>query len=289
MARTVTWKAANGDEIAFSEAPPYMMSKFYPGTPAGAAEAARGARTHGQKTYSVAMEPLTPSLAGSIQAAGHSADEAQKNLDALRRRLQSALDPLHFGELVFRNYENSYRLPCRPVTGAEFGEAVGGSLKFDAEWVSDVPYWTEDEEKYILVGLIKKLWTFPWAIAPTVFGSIESVGTIKNPTNIEIFPKITVSDTASSKITVGNATTGAQVTISRAIAAGQRLEIDMAAPSAALVDPSGEAADVIHWTTVDSTFPWGAVPGDNEIYSAVDDPELSPVILVAWRVPEVGL
>jgi hypothetical protein len=63
----------------------------------------------------------------------------------------------------------------------------------------------------------------------------------------------------------------------------------MAIPSARLISENGDEEDVMHWTTVDSVFPWKLRPGANEIYSAVDNPELSPIIKIIWYVPEKGI
>jgi len=156
---------------------------------------------------------------------------------------------------------------------------------FDVEFISDDPYWTAATPSAISVGEVKKLWRFPWAIKPTVFGSLLSRGSIKNPTHIDIYPKIYISDTQSTKVTVGNETTGDTITIAHNIDVGQRLIIDMAVPSVVLTG-DGINEDVTHWLTHDSEFPWVVVPGVNEIYSAVDNPDRSPIISIMWYQPE---
>lgn len=181
--RTLEWHAANGDVIRFSGSPPFLLDTFYPGVSSGAAEAVRGIRMDGQNTYHVSKEPLTPSASGSIQAAGGTYVEKQKNLDDLRRRLQAALDPKHFGVLLYNNFSGSFRLPCRPIAGAAFDKRLGSAIKFDAEWISDAPHWTQAAQVKLSVGLIKKMWRFPWAVKPTVFGSITNRGYIINPTS----------------------------------------------------------------------------------------------------------
>ena len=289
MARTLEWHAANGDVIHFCESPPYMLETFYPGVPSGAAETARGVRTDGQATYHVSAEPLTPSATGAVIAEGGSYGETQTKLDALRMRLQAALNPKHFGTLIYNGYAGSFKLRCRPITGAQFDKRFGNTHKIDVEWISDDPYWTAKNPMTLSVGLIRKLWRFPWHIKPTAFGSILNRGIISNPTNIDIYPVITISDTESSKITVGNASIGEAVTVAHSIERGEKLVLDMAEPSAKLIGLGGEETDVTHWTTVDSAFPWRIVPGGNDVYSAVDNPELSPIIMITWYLPEGGL
>ena len=287
--RSIEWQAANGDTIKFCETAPFLLEHFIPGVPSGAAETAKGIRTDGQTTYHVTADPLTPSATGTIFATGATVEEQQENLDNLRRHLQAALNPKHFGVLIYNTYAGSFRLPCRPITGAQIDKRFANAASFDIEWISDTPYWTAKDPSILSVGLIRHLWTFPWHISPTVFGSILNRGFIVNPTNIEIYPVVTISDTESSKITVGNATIDESVTITHAIERGQRLVLDMAEPSAKLIDENGEVTDVTHWTTVGSAFPWRIVPGENDIYSAVDDPEFSPIIMVVWYQPEGGL
>jgi len=265
------------------------MDTFYPGVSSGAAETVRGIRIDGQATYHVSVEPLTPSVTGSLQANGSTYDITQKNFDNLRRRIQAALNPKRFGILIYTSNAGSFRLSCRPIAGASIDKRIGGSAKIDIEWISDEPHWTLARPTSISVGVIKKMWRFPWAIAPTVFGSILSRGLISNPTDIPIYPKITISETESTKITVGNSTTGAYTTISHNIERGQKLELDMSVPSAYLISEDGAQTDVIHWTTLDSEFPWTIEPGENEIYSAVDNPELSPIITAMWYQPEGGI
>lgn len=293
--RSVEWHAANGDVIYFNSAGidpdnrPYVWRTFFPGNSSGAAETARGVRTDGQMTFYVSIEPLTPSIQGTIIAPGSTHAEQRRNLDELRIRLQNALSPKHFGTLIYRNHAGAFRLKCRPIAGAVFSDPLGRILNYDIEWISDDPYWTEEKARTLSVGIIEKMWRFPWAIAPTVFGSILSEGVINNPTNIDIYPLIVISSTESSKITVGNRSTGESTTISHSIGRSQRLELDMSVPSAVLIDEDGTITDVMHWTTIDSVFPWAALPGENEIYSAVDNPEFSPIITLSWYQPLGGL
>ena len=287
--RSVEWHAANGDVIRFSEDKPFMLARFFTGTPSGAAEVVRGIRTDGQTTYHVTAEALTPSLSGSLHAGGKGYYETQRYFDKLTERLQAALDPKLFGVLIYHKFSGSFRLPCRPVAGASFGERIGGSADFDIDWVSDVPRWTAAKAEALSVGVVRPMWRFPWAIAPTVFGSITSEGVINNPTHIEIYPLIIIGNTVSGNIQFGNRTTGAVSTLEHSIARGDVLEIDMSVPSVTLISAGGEAADVTHWLTVDSVFPWSIMPGENVIYSAVDDPELSPIITLKWYLPEGGI
>ena len=289
MVRNLEWHAANGDVIRFANEPPFFMSFFDPGASSGSAETARGIRSDGQTTYHVVAEPLTPTLTGTILAIGDTFDEEQRNLDELRRRLQSALDPKHFGTLIYNTRAGSFRLKCRPLAGAQIERRFANSHNIDIDWESDDPYWTSKDPESLSVGIIKKLWRFPWVIAPTVFGSILSYGTIHNPTNTPIFPIITFFETESTRVTVGNRTTGEYTTITHTIAQGQSLRLDMSVPSAVLIKSDGTEEDVTHWTTVDSVFPWVAIPGDNDIYSNTDNPELSPVITLSWYRPEVGI
>ena len=287
--RNLEWHAVNGDIIRFGKEPPYLLDRFVPGTPSGNAETVRAVRADGQTTYHVAAEPLTPSLTGTLVGVGGTHKEKQTSLDRQRLRLQAALDPKRFGTLVFTNFAGAFKLRCRPLAGANFGKRFAETHPISIDWMSDDPYWTERDERTLSVGLVHKLWRFPWAIAPTVFGAITNEGTINNPTHLDIYPTIVLSDTESESITVGNATTGEFVTITHTIQRGQRLVLDMSKPSVTLVDADGAETDVMHWTTLDSIFPWAVVPGDNAIYSNVDNPELSPVIRLSWYLPEVGL
>ena len=289
MIRNLEWHAANGDVILFSNAPPFLMEKFLPGVPTGAAETVRGIRADGQNTIHVTAEPLTPSVVGSMHAHGRTATEAQRDFDNLRRHLQSALDPKHFGTLIYNNYAGSFRLRCRPIAGAIFDARIGNSCKLDIEWISDSPHWTAKEPKRLHVGVLTRKWLFPWVIKPTVFGTILSRGIVSNPTMIDIFPRIIISATQSDSVTVGNATTGAFTTITQSVGIEQSIEFDMSVPSAYLIGLDGSREDITHWISVDSEFPWAIAPGENEIYSTVDNPALSPVITIEWYMPEGGL
>jgi len=175
------------------------------------------------------------------------------------------------------------------MSGAAIGKRIGNAEKIDIEWVSDEPYWTQAQQKSLSIGVTRKLWRFPWIIAPTVFGSILSDRVIINPTIIEIMPIIIIADTASENITIGNKTTGDQTTITQKIVPGQKLELNMSTPSATLIDVDGTPTDVTHWITLNSAFPWGLAPGLNEIFTAVDTPDISPVITIMWHQPEEGL
>ncbi|MCL2080230.1 MAG: phage tail family protein [Oscillospiraceae bacterium] len=283
MVRNLEWHAANGDVIKFSHSKPFLLERFYPGTPGASAEIVKAIRIAGQKTYHVNAEPLTPSMTGSMHA------KSQKELDNLRRRLQAALNPLHFGLLIYNNHAGSFRLQCRPLTGAEISARIGSAHKIDIEWISDEAYWTAQAESKLNVGERKKSWRFPWVIKPTVFCQIMNKGYIHNPTQISVMPVISISQTESEKVTIGNSSISAYTTITQKIAPEERLELDMSIPSARLICSDGSAQDVTHWITLDSTFPWALLPGENEIYADADNPDMTPIITLRWRLPEVGI
>ena len=288
LVRSVKWIAANGDVLNFGASAPFLLDTFFTGTPSARAEIVKGSRAPGQTTYHATAEQLTPSIIGSMHTDGNTYDETQKNLDLLRQRLQNALDPTEFGTLIYKNYSGTFKLRCRPIAGAEITERIGGSFKIDIEFVSDDPYWVVAQPDFIAVGKSKKMWLFPWSIKPTVFGSLLSEGIVRNPTNKEIFPRIYISDTQSTKITLGNVTTGETLTITQVIEPGQRLIFNMAEATAKL-EKDGELEDVTHWITHDSTFPFSIIPGSNELYSSVDNPNYSPIISMIWNEPRIGI
>lgn len=287
--RRIEWHAANGDVLYFGTSLPFLMDTFYPGTASASAEVTRAIGTDGQNTHAVVRDPITPSLTGNIIASGASYEESQKNLDTLRRKLQAAIDPKHFGTLIYHNYSGSYRLRCRPIAGPTLGKRFGNTYPMDIEWMSDAPYWVWNKRNEITIGILGKRWVFPWAISPTIFGIIYNDSKMQNPTNIDIYPSITLSNTKSDKITLGNRTTGDYVTIEHSIAMGESLVIDMSLPGITLIHADGQCSDVTHWHSLDSTFPWCIIPGENEIYSAVDTTNLTPEIHIAWDTPEVGV
>jgi len=287
MTRNARWIAANGDVIILNQSPPYVLDDLFPGTASARAEVNRGVRIDGQKTGHVTREAITPSIKGSLHGMGATYNEAQRDLELNKERFLSAFDPKHFGTLIYNKPSGSFRLPCRPISGPQIFKRVGNSCAFDVEFISDYPYWTYAHPESTLVGSVVKMWRFPWVIpAETghVFGSLLSEGVIKNPTNMDVYPKIFITDTVSDKVTLGNATTGETLTITQSISEGQTLIFDMAEPSVMLVSVDSEE-DVTHWIAHGSAFPWHIAPGINEIYSNVDNPDVSPIISVLWHRP----
>jgi hypothetical protein len=291
MVRNARWIAANGDVILLNQFAPYILDTLYPGIPSARAEVQGGVRTDGQDTLYVTREPITPSIKGSIHGSGASYNDAQIDLELNKERLMSAFDPKRFGVLIYNKPSGSFRLPCRPIAGPQTLSRIGNSYEFDVELISDEPYWTYAWPESTLVGAVTKMWRFPWSIPfekGHVFGTLLSNGIIINPTQEDLYPKIFITDTISEKVTLGNSTTGETLTINQRIERGKTLIFDMAEPSVMLVSVDGEE-DVTHWITHDSTFPWRVIPGNNEIYSNVDDPDASPIISVLWYRPKVGI
>ena len=142
------------------------------------------------------------------------------------------------------------------------------------------------------MGVIQRFWRFPWAARRWPMGAYSRFGVVDNPTEELIYPTVEVYTTAQ-EVTLSNLTTGEAVTIEHAIAANQKLVVELQDVSAFLyqLDEAGDYVlqeDVSHWMSLDSE-PWAIRPGRNRVAITNDVPEDTPVAYLRYRVPSLGV
>ena len=291
MYRTITWVSDTGMTVNMGAEPPYIFN-YLTDRLGGNAETSRAPRQDGQTTHFVSLTPRTINIIGSLVAYGDKQNRAQAVLDRQKSELCRAFAPHRFGTLIYHRANGDVQIRCRPLSIPAFGERANNTCTVDIELESDVSMWETSEMYMQVIGEQQKLWRFPFAFAPLVFGTFAPVGFINNPTTEIIYPEVEIASTAQT-VKVENVTTGMFIALNRPIEEHQKMVIQTEDASAAIWErnEAGEwvnIENVSHWLTLDSD-PWGLVPGNNEIRVSNEIPEETPVTQLRYRVPVMGV
>lgn len=295
--RRVAWVSDNGRTMTFegrspAEAPgPYYFKELTDDLGA-TAETARAPRQDGMTTYHVSLDNRSINLTGSMLVFGDQTHPALAEYDRQRAFLAQAFAPNRWGILTYYREDRAVQVRCRPVSTPTIGAPTGTFSTIDITFTTDSPYWETAEEYISMVGVIQKFWHFPWATARGPMGAFNRFAVLDNPSAELIYPTVEVY-TTGQYVTLTNRATGQHVTIEHAIAANQKLLVDLSDVSATLYtqDAAGDFTDpedVSHWMSLDSE-PWGLQPGRNEIAVTNSVPEDTPMAYIRYRIPQLGV
>lgn len=295
--RRVAWTADNGWTVTFegrgpADGPGPFFFRSLSSDLGAEAETARAPRQDGVTTYHTALGARTINLVGSMWAFGDRLHPARGEYDRLRSYLHQAFAPNVWGTLIYYREDGAVQVRCRPVATPTLGGSVGTFCTVDVTLTADSPYWESAQEVVAALGVIQKLWHFPWRPVREPMGAFSPFASGHNPSGVDIYPTIEVYST-SQYVTVSNLDTGEFVTIEHAIEPGQKLAIDMRDVTAILweQDAGGayrEKEDVSHWMSLDST-PWRLQPGNNRMTIQNEAPEDTPVAYIRYRIPSMGV
>ena len=295
--RYVSWVSDSGRVCTFEGGGPYERPGpyYFRGLTSdlgATAETVRAPRQDGVTTYHVALDARTINLTGSMLVYGNAAHPARAAYDRARAWLAQTFAPNAWGILTYYKEDEAVQVRCRPQATPTISDPVGTFSTVDITFVADSPYWESAEEHVEAIGVIQKLWRFPWSPVRSPMGTFSPFASIVNPTDVDIYPVVEVFSTGQY-VTVSKLDTGEQVTIEHPIEEGQKLVIGMEDVTAWLWerDASGvyqRKEDVSHWMSLDST-PWALTPGANELAVKNDVPEDTPVSYIRWRVPSLGI
>lgn len=295
--RKVSWVSESGYTVVFEGAGPYDSPGPYyfrelTSDLGATAETTRAPRQDGVTTWHVALDSRTVNLVGSMWVFGDRLHPAAAEYDRQRAFLAAAFAPNRWGVLTYYREDGAVQVRCRAAATPTFGPAVGTFATIDITLAADSPYWESAEETVEVVGVIRKLWHFPWHPVREPMGVYNPFAVTPNPTDVDIYPTIEVYSTGQY-VTVENTDLGEFVTIEHPIAEGQKLVIDMSDVSAFLWERDGQGVyhrreDVSHWMSLDST-PWCLKPGGNHLAIRNDKPEDTPVAYIRYRVPSLGV
>lgn len=289
--RRVAWVSDNGQTVVFDAAGPYYLKEL--SSDLGAtAETSRAPRQDGVTTWYTALDARTINLTGAMWIFGDRSNAAVAEYDRQRAKLHQAFAPNRWGTLTYYKEDEAVQVRCRPVATPSIGAAVGTYSTIDITFTADSPYWESAEEYVEAVGIIRKLWRFPWAPVLSPMGVYNRYARINNPTAERIYPKVEVY-TTGQHVTLTNLASGKFVTIEHSIGETQLLVVDLRDVTAYLYtrNASGDYAsqeDVSHWMSLDSE-PWGLESGENSIVISNDVPEDTPITFLKYRIPYLGV
>ncbi|OUN05497.1 hypothetical protein B5G43_12480 [Flavonifractor sp. An92] len=295
--RSVSWRSDSGRICTFEGGGPFERPgpwyfRSLTSDLSATAETAKAPRQDGVTTFHTALDAPTLNLTGSMLVYGSRRESARAAYDRQRTWLAQTFAPNRWGTLTYYREDGAVQIRCRPLATPTISAPVGTFSTIDLSFTADSPYWESAEESVAAVGVIGKVWRFPWAPVSAPMGTFSPYAAIENPTDVDIYPTVEVF-TTGQYVTVSKLDTGEQVTIQHPIAPGQKLTIDMADVTAWLweQDEAGDyqrGEDVSHWMSLDST-PWALTPGENRLAVKNEVPEDTPVAYIRWRVPSLGI
>lgn len=295
--RKVSWVSDSGYTVVFNGGGPYESPGPYylrelTSDLGATAETTRAPRQDGLTTWHVTLDNRTVNLVGSMWVFGDRLHPALTEYDRQRAYLHQAFAPNRWGVLTYHKEDGAVQVRCRASATPTIGTPVGTYSTIDVTFITDSPYWESAQETVEVVGVIRRLWRFPWSPVREPMGVFNPFAVTPNPSDVDIYPTIEIFSTGQY-VTVENTGLGEFVTIEHPIAERQKLTIDMRDVSAYLWELDGQGVyrrteDVSHWMSLDST-PWCLKPGENRLAIRNDKPEDTPVAYIRYRVPSLGV
>ena len=289
--RYITWESDNGRTVEMSKSLPYLFGELTDRMGANA-EISRAPRQDGQITHYATLATHTINVTGSVVAFGNKNNNAQAVFDRMKSDLSQAFAPNRSGLLIYHREDGDAQIRCRPLAIPTFGSRHNNSCTVDIELESDASFWEKSVTNLSTIGGQEKMWRFPMAFKPLVFGAFYPFGRIENPTAETIYPEIEITST-SQTVRVENSTTGLFIELNRPIMDNQKMVIQTEDASAAIwerTETGGweEKENVSHWLTLDSN-PWGLIPGVNVVKVSNEIPEETPITNIRYRLPVLGV
>ena len=296
--RHATWKSETGIVIEFlpDEEGPFIFGKIEGNNMAASAQVVRPPMADGAITFNISNDPRMSVFTGYVQGIGNHSKYAEAALDEAVNTMCTAFNPKRFGTLVYHTYAGNYAIRCRAIALPTVERIQETTIaRFSVDLQADTPYWHEAEDKIIPLGLQRPVARFPLFLR---FGTGSPLGLIynalnaSNPTPEPIAPIIEVFS-AVELVHVQNTTTGKSLQINRPVAEGQKMRIDISDFRAELYELNGTGEyeflqDVTNWLTIDSDW-WRLEPGENVIVVNEDIAQSSPVTLVRYNIPILGV
>jgi hypothetical protein len=221
----LTYINLHGDAVTFGGAPPYILEHVKGlGKPAVKIASTRGVYQHGDTPRGALLEPrfvdFTFHIEGGSRADLYARREALMGLLALGR----ALDGERQGRLIYENDHGRWWIYATPDGPDPETRMQNWLLSSKLSFRCADPYWRWEAVSTLELFMSESSFRLPFRF-PIRLGNRQFSGQAINAGHADAPVRITIRG-SGEKPTLANHTTGAQITIARAVATDETLYID---------------------------------------------------------------
>jgi len=221
----LTYINLNGDSAVFGGEPPYILEHVKGlGKPAVKIAATRGAYQNGDTARSALLEPRFVDLTFHIQ--GESRADLYQKREALMGLLAfgRAFDGERQGRLLYQNDYGTWWIHAIPDGPDPEKRLQNWLLSSKLSFRCSDPYWNAMNARTLALFMSDLSFRLPFRF-PIRFGSRRFSGSAVNDGQTDAPVRITIYGSGETPSIV-NHSTGARLTVSRAIAAGETLRVN---------------------------------------------------------------
>ena len=280
----LTFINLRGEAVEFGGGPPYVLEKVRGlGKPGYKLSAARGVYQHGETPYGIQLDSRYVELSFHIQ--GHS----RTDLYQKRRELMAALampvafDGSRLARLIYQNDSGAWWIHAIPEGPDPDVRLQNWLLSAKLSFRCPDPYWRAVAPDGLTLAMTDATFKLPFGF-PIRLGSRGFFGTAFNGGQVVVSPLIEIAGSGETP-TLVNHTTGASITVSRAVATGDLLVIDTDPQvlSVTILTDQGEEIPAHSYLTLDSALTEFLLrPGVNELEYKPSAPSIGSQVSIRW-------
>jgi hypothetical protein len=223
--QSLTYINLTGDSIVFGGGPPYVLEHVKGlGKPAVKFATSRGVYQHGDTARSAMLEPRNIDFTFHIQ--GMSREDLYQKREALQRLLayERVFDGERQGRLFYENDYGRWWIPAMPEGPDPERRVQNWLLQSKMTFRCSDPYWRDEAIHTLPLAMSDTSFRLPFRF-PIRFGTRMFTGRAVNAGQASTPVRITIHGSGETPSLV-NHTTGARITVSRPVAAGETLLIN---------------------------------------------------------------
>jgi len=280
----LTYINLRGEAVEFGGGPPYVLEKVRGlGKPGYSLSAARGVYQHGETPYGLQLDPRYVELSFHIQGASR-ADLYQKREELMAAlATPAAFDGSRTARLIYQNDHGTWWIHAIPEGPDPDARVQNWLLSAKLSFRCPDPYWKAEATAALTLCMRDGMFKLPFAF-PIRLGSRGFYGTATNHGQVVASPRVEIAGTGETP-TLLNHTTGASITVSRAVAHGDVLVIDTdpGALSVAIHTAQGEVIPAHGFLTLGSSLTGFSLrPGVNELEYKPSTPSIGSLVHIHW-------
>ena len=273
-----------GEAVTFGGEPPYVLEKVRGlGKPAYKLSAARGVYQHGETAYGFQLEPRYVELSFHVQGRSR-ADLYQQRKELMAAlAIPNAFDGSRLARLIYQNDCGSWWIHAIPEGPDPDVRLQNWLLSARLTFRCPDPYWKTDSLGALTLAMNEATFKLPFAF-PIRLGSRGFFGAAFNGGQVAAPPLIEIAGSGETP-TLVNHTTGASITVARAVANGDLLVIDTdpEALSVVIRTAQGEQIPAHGYLGLDSSLAGFALcPGMNQLEYKPSAPSIASQVRIRW-------
>ncbi|MCL2812570.1 MAG: phage tail family protein [Clostridia bacterium] len=280
----LTFINLRGEAVEFGGGPPYVLEKVRGlGKPGYKLSAARGVYQHGETPYGFQLDSRYVELSFHIQGRSR-VDLYQKRQELLAAlAMPVAFDGTRLARLIYQNDYGSWWIHAIPEGPDPDIRLQNWLLSAKLCFRCPNPYWKANVSDALTLAMNEATFKLPFGF-PVRLGNRGFYGTAFNGGQVVAPPLIEIAGSGETP-TLINHTTGASITVARAVATGDLLVIDTdpEALSVVIRTAQGEAIPAHGYLGLDSSLAGFTLrPGMNELEYKPSAPSIDSLVRIRW-------